>query len=170
MTCAHVVALLDAAPFADLSPQQMNAARRHAATCESCGRAMAQIAALTAGLRSLPMPAPPPSFAAAVSARIARADAMRDPPPVAASVVSHRLRALAAIAAGLLLIAMSCRGLLTPTRPVDLLMGRVGSVAFSGAATAAHPLAVAVLMSGLFLCVYGLSAPFAPRAPRSYPS
>jgi anti-sigma factor RsiW len=164
------VALLDAAPFAELSPQETSAARRHAERCESCGTAMAQIAALTAGLRSLPIPAASASFAAAVSARIARADAMRDPAPAEASAVARPLRALAAMAAGLLLIAMACRGLVTAARPVDLLMGRVGSIALGGAATAAHPLAAVVLMSGLCLCVYGLSAPFAPRAPRSRPS
>jgi hypothetical protein len=113
------------------------------------------------------MPEPPPSFAAAVNARLARAEETRQAAPVEASVVRHRVRALAAVMAGLLLIATAFRGLVTVARPLDLLMGRVGSIAFTGAATTSHPLAVAILMAGLFLCVHGLSAPFAPRAQRS---
>jgi hypothetical protein len=166
MTCARVVALLDAAPFADLAPEQMNAARQHSETCASCGKVMAQIAALTSGLRDLPMPAPPPSFAAAVSARIARTEDLQERAPVAQAAVPGRVRAIGAVAAGLLLIAIACRGLVTAARPIDLLMGRVGSIVLNGA-TSAHPLAVAILMAGLFLCVYGLSTPFAPRVPRS---
>ena len=74
MTCAHVLGLIDAAPFANYPAGHLDAAWDHARACATCGPALNAAAALTAGLARLPQPEPPAHLAAAVLARIARLD------------------------------------------------------------------------------------------------
>jgi hypothetical protein len=71
MTCRHVLGLIDAGPFADASQAHLDRALSHAATCPTCGPALAASRALTARLRGLAQPAPPITIAATVMARVA---------------------------------------------------------------------------------------------------
>ena len=72
MTCAHVLGLIDAGPFADYSSAHRAAAWAHARHCATCGPALQASKAMTVDLTALPQPAPPPELAASVMARIAR--------------------------------------------------------------------------------------------------
>lgn len=72
MTCAHVLGLIDAGPFAGYPRAHLDAAWQHARECGTCGPALATAMALTTDLAALPQPAPPPDLAAAVLARVAR--------------------------------------------------------------------------------------------------
>ncbi len=77
MTCRHVLGLIDAGPFADYPRAHLDAAWQHARQCPTCGPALAAGAALAADLATLPYPAPPPTLAATVRARIALNEAGR---------------------------------------------------------------------------------------------
>ena len=71
MTCAHVLDLIDAGPFA-ISPQaHLEAAHAHAAQCRTCGAAWRMMRALEADLAALAEPAPPPDLRTAGLSRIA---------------------------------------------------------------------------------------------------
>jgi hypothetical protein len=83
MTCAHVLGLIDAGPFADYPPAHLAAALQHAHQCGPCGQALETSTRLTAALTTLPSPAPPPHLAVNVMARIARIEAVT-PLPAAA--------------------------------------------------------------------------------------
>jgi hypothetical protein len=72
MTCAHVLGLIDAGPFADYPQAHREAAWQHARQCATCGPALDGAKRLDADLAVLPQPAPPPDLAVAVIARIAR--------------------------------------------------------------------------------------------------
>ena len=98
MTCAHVLGLIDAGPFADYPRAHLEAAWQHARQCATCGPALATAARLAADLAAFPQPAPPPDLAAAVIARIAR---IEETPPVqdAAREWSIWITALGAVAA-----------------------------------------------------------------------
>jgi hypothetical protein len=71
MTCAHVLDLIDAGPFADYPPIHLEAAWAHARQCATCGPALLAGTALTADLSALPRPAAAAELAGAVVARIA---------------------------------------------------------------------------------------------------
>lgn len=71
MTCRHVLGLIDAGPFANASQAHLDRAWVHAATCQTCGPALAASRAVTAGLRRLSQPAAPSTIAATVMARVA---------------------------------------------------------------------------------------------------
>jgi hypothetical protein len=160
MTCAHVAALLDAAPFADLTAQQLDAAHAHAATCATCAATRAQLEALTSHLRSLPMPAAPSSLAATVQARLARIDESRETVPAPRpSLVPHPVRSFAAMLAGVVLIALASKGLIAMASPFDVLRGRIGAIGLAAVTRPDHLSAAAMLVAGLCLCVYGLSVP-----------
>ena len=72
MTCAHVIGLIDAGPFADYPASHLNRARDHAGSCETCGRALKAATVLNRDLAALPLPAPPPHLVNSVLSRIAQ--------------------------------------------------------------------------------------------------
>ena len=74
MTCAHVLGLIDAGPFADYPRAHLEAAWQHARQCASCGASLEAAGAMTSRLAAMAHPAPPPELAAGVMARIARID------------------------------------------------------------------------------------------------
>jgi hypothetical protein len=74
MTCEHVLALIDVGPFATVASARLDAAWAHAASCPTCGPALATSKALTGGLRRLAHPAAPVHLRATVMARIAAAE------------------------------------------------------------------------------------------------
>ena len=86
MTCRHVLALIDASPFADASQARLDRAWSHAATCATCGPALAASRGVTASLRGLALPAPPTAIAAAVRARLAAVELRDSETDVAPSV------------------------------------------------------------------------------------
>ena len=83
MTCAHVLGLIDAGPFADFPPAYLDAAWQHARQCATCRPALEAATALTADLGALPQAAPPPDLAAVVMARIARIEPEESAPAAA---------------------------------------------------------------------------------------
>lgn len=72
MTCAHVLGLIDAGPFADYPSAHLAAAWEHATGCSTCGPARQAANAITAELTALPQPVPPSGLAESVMARITR--------------------------------------------------------------------------------------------------
>ena len=74
MTCAHVLGLIDAGPFADYPAAHLRAAWQHAQQCATCGPALAAATALTDDLAALPQLTPPPDLRGTVMARIAQLD------------------------------------------------------------------------------------------------
>ena len=74
MNCAHVLALIDAGPFADYPRAHRDAARQHAISCPTCGPALIASETIDMGLAALPQPPAPRDLAAGVMARIARLD------------------------------------------------------------------------------------------------
>jgi hypothetical protein len=88
MTCAHVLGLIDAGPFADYPPAHLAAALQHARQCGTCGHALETATRLTAALTELDSPAPPPHLAVNVMARIARIEAANPLPAAAAGSVA----------------------------------------------------------------------------------
>jgi hypothetical protein len=81
MTCAHVLGLIDAGPFADYPSAHLAAAWAHATGCPTCGAARQAADAITAELTALPQPVPPSGLAELVMARITRI-----PEPLAADM------------------------------------------------------------------------------------
>ena len=77
MTCAHVLGLIDAGPFADYPRAHLDAAWQHARQCATCGSALQAATVLTADLAALPQPAVPPDLTAAVLTRLAQTDHAR---------------------------------------------------------------------------------------------
>lgn len=72
MTCAHVLGLIDAGPFAEYPPEHLDAAREHARQCPTCGPALALATSLQSELGTLPQPEAPADLASIVMARIAQ--------------------------------------------------------------------------------------------------
>jgi len=72
MTCAHVLGLIDAGPFAGYPPEHLDAAFDHARACPTCGPALAVSHAVDVDVAALPQVAAPPDLEKAVMARIAR--------------------------------------------------------------------------------------------------
>src|SRR5262245_63050940 len=72
MTCAHVLGLIDAGPFAEYPPEHFDAAREHARQCPTCGPALAVATSLQSELATLPEPEALPDLANFVMARIAQ--------------------------------------------------------------------------------------------------
>lgn len=71
MTCAHVLDLIDAGPFAVHSAEHLAAARAHALDCATCGAALEMMRQLEGELAALGEQSPAPDFRTAVLARIA---------------------------------------------------------------------------------------------------
>ena len=141
MTCAHVLGLVDAGPFADYPQAHLDAAWEHARQCPTCGPALQASDRLTIDLAALPHPVPPPDLTLAVIARIARVE---EEPPVHARAHdwSPLITVLGGLAAGVA-IALS-----TPSSGV------------------AQHTWMQVLAAGLGLYAAGLFAPLRGRPPR----
>ena len=72
MTCRHVLNVIDAGPFADVLPEQLDATEAHVRGCRECSLAQASSASLTASLTAMPVAVPPRQMSGAVMARIAQ--------------------------------------------------------------------------------------------------
>ena len=165
MTCAHVLGLVDAGPFADYPRAHLDAAWEHARQCPTCGPALEAARALTADLAVLPEPVPLSNLRAAVISRIARAergDAIRRPLAMQPVSVVSAARGWAAwatafggLAAGLALVLSGDRV------PFDVLSVRFGWVAPGLVSLPSATVWALVLAAGLVLYVTGLFAPLA---------
>jgi len=157
MTCAHVLGLIDAGPFAEYSQEQMDAARAHARGCPTCGPALEAAAVMTTELRALPGPDAPADLANIVMAQIAQ---LPEPDVAAVAVVrrpdwAQGVTVLGGLVAGLALIL---------TMPTGAnVLGDFVTPRFSaaGALATLPSSAPAVLAIGLGLLLYvvGLFAP-----------
>ena len=112
MTCAHVLGLIDAGPFAEYPQEHLDAARAHARECPTCGPALETATVMTAELHALPDPDAPGGLASIVMARIAQ---LPEPGSAAATVKgdaaamrrrdwAQSLTAIGGLVAGLALI------------------------------------------------------------------
>jgi len=170
MTCAHVLGLIDAGPFADYSRAHVRAAWQHARQCATCGPALEAATALTTDLATLPQPAPSRYLASAVLARIAQAE-QAPPASVAAAMpakrASSRTRdwsawatALGGLAAGLVIVLSMAYG---EGAPANIASPRFGGVT-AGLVMPSMTLEALVLPAGLGLYVAGLFAPLSGRS------
>lgn len=165
MTCAHVLGLIDAGPFADYPGAHLDAAWQHARQCPTCGPALETATALTSDLAALPQPAPPSDLAAAVLARITEIDR-----PAAAVTAVPRARArlnardwssalataLGSLAAGAATALSMHPGNAAPTAPAWLGMGQMTAGLEAVPPTSTWAL---VLAAGLVVYAAGLFAP-----------
>jgi hypothetical protein len=133
MTCAHVLALIDAGPFADYPAAHLETAWAHARGCATCGPALSASATLGTDLARLPQPEPPAHLTAAVLARIARLDpprplrALATPAQAAVRVSSWQDRAAAltgVAAAGVVMLSVA----LGDGPALDVTSPRIGAV------------------------------------------
>ena len=165
MTCAHVLGLIDAGPFADYPRAHLEAAMQHARQCATCGPALQAATVLAADLAALPQIAAPPDLAGVVLARIARIEAAAALPVATtdASVPSTErdwwswATALGGLAAGLAIVLWM---------PADngTLLGMLPGVGTRGMLPMPSTTVTAfVLLAGLLLYVRGLFAPFGKK-------
>jgi hypothetical protein len=171
MTCAHVLGLIDAAPFANYPAAHVDAAWDHARGCATCGPALNAATALATDLSRLPQPETPPQLAAAVLARIARLDLPeRSRPatltaPTKASQVyrwQDRVAALAGVVASSLVVLSLALG---DGPALDLTSPRIGGVSglFAAASTSTS---WAVLAVSLVVYLIALLVPLRVVEPR----
>ncbi len=169
MTCAHVLGLIDAGPFADYPRAHLDAAWQHAHACATCGPALKAAPALTTGLSALPQPAPSPELAAAVLARIAQTE--QAPARVAAAMPTTSPRsitrewstsatALGGLAAGLVIVLSMAAG---EEARISIASPRVGGMT-GLVAMPSTTIDALVLGAGLLLYVAGLFAPLSVRS------
>jgi len=162
MTCAHVLGLIDAGPFADYTQEHFDAALAHARECPTCGPALEAATAMTAELRTLAGADAPGDLASIVMARIAQ---VPEPGSDAAAVTSGAagrrrdwapsLTALGGLVAGLALILTMPTGaevLGSFVTPRFSAAGALATLPSSGPA-------VLAIGAGLLLYVVGLFAP-----------
>ena len=165
MTCKHVLALIDALPFTQSRPAQLEAVERHTRDCARCRPVLAAAKALDSELSCLPEPAPPDTLAAVIVARTVRHDekraaASRDASRVSPAKTRSDRPAWAALLAGVtislgveayrLLVGESTLHLASPL----LRGGMEGLIEMPHASPV-----VLVLAAGLLLYVAGLFAP-----------
>jgi hypothetical protein len=148
MTCTHVLGLIDAGPFADYPRAHLEAAWQHAHQCPTCGPALETATQLTADLRVLAQPAPPPDLATVVLARVARVDE-KYAAPVGVAPDGNRL------SVGDWSVWASAGGLMTASAIAGTMPAAGGMrILIESPATQAL-----VLIAGLILYVAGLFAP-----------
>ena len=163
MTCAHVLGLIDAGPFADYPQAHLDAAWQHARQCGTCGPALETAAALSTALAALPQFAAPPDLAAAVLTRVARGDAVQ--PATAAPATpewSPWVTTLGGLGAGLAIVLSVLGGDVIPIAITAGSGGLAGALsAMPVTATWAPVLAVslALYVAGLFAPVGGQRSP-----------
>ena len=180
MTCAHVLGLIDAGPFADYPAAHLEAAWDHARHCATCGSALEAATALTTNLASLPHPAPPPHLATAVMARIARLGAhapsrAAEQPRIARASGLNRWQDRTAVCAGLAagcLIALSIA--LGEGPAIDLTSPRIGgmsgSLGMQAISTSGVMLVVSLVLYLIALFVPLRTAESAPHPRRQPPA
>lgn len=169
MTCAHVLGLIDAGPFADCPRAHLEAAWRHARQCAGCGPALEAAIALGTDLAALPQPQPPPDLAAAVLARIEQVDQASAAPaaapvPEAGAASSPRdwsaWGTLAGLAAGLAVVLSMPPGGGTPIDITSVRVGGMDAGLISMPSTTSEALRLA---AGLALYAAGLFTPLGGR-------
>ena len=181
MTCAHVLGLIDAGPFADYSSAHLDAAWQHARQCATCGPALEAATALTTDLAGLPQPAAPPDLTAAVLARITQIDGPHRAPVAAETSETIALSptrawpawatALGGLAAGLM-IALSMAsgdGPLGNIAPPGVGAMTAGLLEMPSTTTWALVLAasLALYVAGLFAPLRVRGRDYAPRTSRA---
>jgi hypothetical protein len=150
MTCAHVLDLIDAGPFAGCAPEQVKAALAHARACAACGQAVAASTLLAEDLLVPPEILVPPDLEKMVMTRIFRLEIL----PAAPEPVSRAWPAWAVAAGGSTAAAAFAIELASVRKLV-----------------AARPEVVVVLLTlGLLIYSAGLFAPLVTRAGRSHSS
>ena len=164
MTCRHVLDLIDTWTLTDQSREQLDAVRQHAQECATCGPALEAATTLTAGLVTLPQPAPPPDLAAAVLARIARIDDDAHAVEPRSTTRDWQLWAsLAGVAAGLALVFA------TPlTDSATMALPAVRGITGNLVAIPSTTTGVLALAAGLALYAAGIFAPVRDRSARSH--
>ena len=169
MTCKHVLALIDAGPFADSPRAHLDAAVEHARHCSTCGPALATATALAADLAALPRPAPPPHLAATVMARLAQIEpadhaeaAAAVPKPKAFSGVrdwSMWAMALGGLAAGIVVIFSIFSVPIGDATPIGIPWPGVRGLETGLVSTTSTMTGTVILGLGLALYIAGLFAP-----------
>ena len=154
MTCAHVLALIDAGPFATHPRAHVDAAREHAIHCPTCGPAWTMMRDLETDLRDLGEPVSPPDFTMAVLARIAETEA--EPARSARSEVAPGWQRWAAWAAafGGATAVLAIQSMASPE--VTIFNPKSGTIAASLIAVPPAEPAVVILAIGLALYAKGL--------------
>ena len=170
MTCAHVLGLIDAGPFADYPAPHLEAAWQHARQCATCGRALRMATALPADLAALEQPVPPTHMTAIILARVAQLDEPQ-PADVGTAVSATRPsssphdRSAWAVALGALSVGVVIVVSLLPSEAVRINMAapavgmKTGLIAMSS--TPRDALGVA---AGLMLYAAGLFGPLSGRS------
>jgi hypothetical protein len=170
MTCAHVLGLIDAGPFADYPRLHLEAAWQHARECATCGRALRMATALPAELAALEQPVPSPDMTAIILARISQVDEPR-PADVGMAMSSTRplssphdrsawAAALGALAVGVVVIVS-----MLPSEAVRINFAapavemKTGLVAMSST-----PSDALVVAAGLIIYAAGLFGPLSSRS------
>jgi len=170
MTCAHVLGLIDAGPFAEYPRPHLEAAWQHARRCATCGPALRMATALPADLAALEQPAPSLDMTAIMLARVAQIDA---PQPADVGMAmsatrppsSPRDRSAWAVALGALSVGVVIVVSLLPSEAVQISMAapavemKTGLIAMSS--TPRDALGVA---AGLMLYAAGLFGPLSGRS------
>jgi len=170
MTCAHVLGLIDAGPFADYPRAHLDAAWQHARQCATCGPALKAATELTTDLAALPQPAPSAELAAAILARISQAE-QAQPARAATAMPATRLpsiardwsawaTALGGLAAGLVIVLSMAAG---EGARINIASPRVGGMT---GLVGMPPMTTdaLVLAAGLLLYAGGLFAPLSRRS------
>ena len=164
MTCAHVLGLIDAGPFADYPQEHLDAARAHARECPTCGPALALTTSLTAELGALPDPDGPADLASIVMARIAQ---LPEPGSARAAVTqdavatarrrdwAQSVTALGGLVAGLALVLTMPSG---ADVLGDFVTPRLSAAGALSTVPSSGPAALAI-GAGLLLYAVGLFAP-----------
>jgi hypothetical protein len=154
MTCAHVLDLLDAGPFAVSPRAHLDAAREHALQCPTCGPALTMMRELETDLPALGEPAPPPDFTTSVLSRIAEIPVTERSADGEAAVSGwQRWPAWAgAIGGAAAVIAVQSMA----STEATILSPRAGTISESLIALPPAQPAVVVLAIGLFLYARGL--------------
>ena len=169
MTCAHVLGLIDAGPLADYPRAHARRRLAHARQCTTCGPALEAATAVTAGLRALPQPAPPPHLTAVVLARIAQIEPV--PPAPAAVMPGTRLlsrardwsvwaTALGGLGAALAIVFSASLG---DVASLHVALPRVPGITTDLVAMPSTATGALVLAAILVLYVAGLFAPLGDR-------
>ena len=167
MTCAHVLGLIDAAPFADYPRAHLDEAWQHARKCGTCGPALKAAEALTANLAALPELRPSPEFADTVLARIAQIEqparvAVATPATSPSSTPrewSASAAALGGLAAGLAIVLSIVAG---EDVGISITSPRIGGI--TGLVAMPSTIRDALILgAGLMLYAAGLFAPLSGR-------
>jgi hypothetical protein len=170
MTCAHILGLIDAGPFADYPHAHLEAAWLHARQCATCGPALEAATALTADLVALPSLAPPPDMAAAVLKRIAQIEESHGAvvaagmpetgAPSSTSDWSAWATALGGLGVGFAIVSAP----LGDAAPIEIAMPGIRGITAGLIAMPSTTMGTLVLAAGLVLYVAGLFGPLGNRS------